>query len=191
MSLSISEMRGIQVEGVERLLAAIRWRPTPVLRASGQYFLARSPSPGDLALMWHDGQDLRSGPLLQRKQTLERIVRAHPSVLFAQQVETLGCQLFNIVRERDLEGIEAKRKDAHTARTGSRSAIHLIRGMRVGRSCSRSVQAVSHKVKLATGGYRLRGGVITNTTLPATKRIVIARTAMYGIVRSVSCVPGV
>ena len=42
----------------------------------------------------------------------ERIVRAHPSVLFAQHVESFGCQLFDIVRERDLEGIVAKRKDA-------------------------------------------------------------------------------
>src|ERR1700733_102213 len=31
---------------------------------------------------------------------------------------------------------------------------------------------------------------MTNTTLPATNKSVIARTAMYGIVRSVSCVPG-
>ena len=62
--------------------------------------------------LWHDGKDLRAVPLLQRKQTLERIVRAHPSVLFAQHVESLGCQLFNIVREQDLEGIVAKRKGA-------------------------------------------------------------------------------
>lgn len=62
--------------------------------------------------LWHDGQDLRAVPLLQRKLALERIVKAHPSVLFAQHVESLGCQLFNIVRERDLEGIVAKRKDA-------------------------------------------------------------------------------
>jgi len=62
--------------------------------------------------LWHEGKDLRSVPLLQRKLTLERIVRAHPSVLFAQHVESLGCQLFEIVRERDLEGIVAKRKDA-------------------------------------------------------------------------------
>jgi bifunctional non-homologous end joining protein LigD len=62
--------------------------------------------------LWHDGKDLRSVPLLRRKQKLERIVRTHPSVLLAQHVESLGCQLFNIVRERDLEGIVAKRKDA-------------------------------------------------------------------------------
>jgi bifunctional non-homologous end joining protein LigD len=62
--------------------------------------------------LWHDGKDLRAVPLLERKQIIEQIVRAHPAVLFAQHVESRGCQLFNIVRERDLEGIVAKRKDA-------------------------------------------------------------------------------
>ena len=42
----------------------------------------------------------------------------------------------------------------------------------------------------ATGGLR-RGGVITNSTLPATKRSVMTRTTTYGIVRSVSYVPSV
>jgi bifunctional non-homologous end joining protein LigD len=62
--------------------------------------------------LWHDGKDLRSVPLLQRKQTLERIVGNHPSVLLAQHVESLGCQLFKRVCEQDLEGVVAKRKDA-------------------------------------------------------------------------------
>jgi bifunctional non-homologous end joining protein LigD len=62
--------------------------------------------------LWQDGKDVRPLPLLRRKEKLERIVRAHPSVLFAQHVESFGCQLFDIVRERDLEGIVAKRKDA-------------------------------------------------------------------------------
>jgi DNA ligase-1 len=51
-------------------------------------------------------------PLLHRKQILEQVVKAHPAVLFAKRVESLGCQLFNVVRERNLEGIVAKRKDA-------------------------------------------------------------------------------
>jgi len=85
--------------------------------------------------LWHDGKDLRSVPLLQRKVTLERIVRAHPSVLFAQHVESLGRQLFNIVRERDLEGNARTRR---MALTGSRSAIPTTRSMRDGRSCSRN-----------------------------------------------------
>ena len=60
----------------------------------------------------HDGKDLRSQPLIQRKRTLERIVSGHPSILFAQHVESHGCQLFQHVCEQDLEGIIAKRKDS-------------------------------------------------------------------------------
>jgi bifunctional non-homologous end joining protein LigD len=73
--------------------------------------LRRRGSPSFYAFdcLWHEGTDLRSVSLLQRKRTLERIVKAHPSV---QHMESRGCELFNIVRERDLEGIVAKRKDA-------------------------------------------------------------------------------
>jgi len=60
----------------------------------------------------HDGKDLRSQPLIQRKRILQRIVSGHPSILFAQHVESHGCQLFQHVCEQDLEGIIAKRKDS-------------------------------------------------------------------------------
>jgi len=63
-------------------------------------------------LLWQDGRDLRAVALLERKRALERLVTGHSKVLYAQHVETRGCQLFEIVKDRDLEGIVAKRKDA-------------------------------------------------------------------------------
>ena len=58
-----------------------------------------------------NGRDLRSLPLLERKQTLLGIVKDHPRILVAHHVEHTGCDLYRLVCERDLEGIVAKRRD--------------------------------------------------------------------------------
>jgi bifunctional non-homologous end joining protein LigD len=63
-------------------------------------------------LLWHDGTDLRHSALLERKRKLEQLVDGHSKVLYAQHVEARGCELFEIIKARDLEGIVAKRKDA-------------------------------------------------------------------------------
>jgi bifunctional non-homologous end joining protein LigD len=62
--------------------------------------------------LWHDGQDLRARPLIDRKRRLESIVMGHPAILYAQHVESFGRRLFEVVQQRDLEGIVAKRKDS-------------------------------------------------------------------------------
>jgi bifunctional non-homologous end joining protein LigD len=58
-----------------------------------------------------NGQDLREGPLLERKQVLSAVVpKGSPFVLSAQHVAGRGRDLFRLVCEQDLEGIVAKRK---------------------------------------------------------------------------------
>jgi bifunctional non-homologous end joining protein LigD len=59
-----------------------------------------------------DGHDLRSRPLIERKAGLERIVKGHPRVLYANHIEREGCALFKLACEQDLEGIVAKRRNA-------------------------------------------------------------------------------
>ena len=61
--------------------------------------------------LMHDGRDLRALPLLERKKTLERMVKDHPRILLAHHFERNGCDLFRLVCERDLEGVVAKRRD--------------------------------------------------------------------------------
>jgi bifunctional non-homologous end joining protein LigD len=58
-----------------------------------------------------NGRDLRSLPLLERKEILRGIVNDHPRILVARHVERNGCDLFRLVCEQDLEGIVAKRKN--------------------------------------------------------------------------------
>jgi bifunctional non-homologous end joining protein LigD len=68
-------------------------------RRSPQHFYA-------FDLLWLDGRDLRSLPLLKRKAMLWKLVR--PPVLYVDHVVARGVDLFRAVCEQDLEGIVAK-----------------------------------------------------------------------------------
>src|SRR5271166_2019695 len=62
-------------------------------------------------ILWLNGRDLRSRPLLERKRILRSIVPQQPSaLLYADHVEQRGIDFFRLVCARDLEGIVAKRK---------------------------------------------------------------------------------
>ena len=62
-------------------------------------------------VLWLDGTDLRSQPLLERKRILRSLVPNQPSaLLYTDHVEQFGINFFRLVCERDLEGIVAKRK---------------------------------------------------------------------------------
>ena len=57
-------------------------------------------------ILWLDGRDLRSTPLLERKAILKRLVR--PPLLYVDHIEGRGVDLFKAACEQDLEGIVAK-----------------------------------------------------------------------------------
>lgn len=60
-------------------------------------------------LIWFDGEDLRSRPLIERKRLLRSIVPEQPSaMLYADHIERHGVEFFHLACERDLEGIVAK-----------------------------------------------------------------------------------
>jgi bifunctional non-homologous end joining protein LigD len=62
-------------------------------------------------VLWLDGKDLRSRPLLERKSILRSTVPKQPSVLlYADNVEQCGIDFFRLACRRDLGGIVAKRK---------------------------------------------------------------------------------
>jgi bifunctional non-homologous end joining protein LigD len=63
-------------------------------------------------LVWLNGRDYRSKPLLERKMALRKLIPAtSPFVLYADFVIERGLGLFRGACERDLEGIVGKRKD--------------------------------------------------------------------------------
>jgi len=61
-----------------------------------------------------NGEDLRGLPLIERKRRLREVIpdRRHRSRLrYHSHIERLGCALYKLTCERDLEGIVAKRGD--------------------------------------------------------------------------------
>ena len=74
--------------------------------------LRRTQSPAYVAfdLLWLDGADLRPLPLSERRQRLHSVVpKGSASVSEALSVVGRGCELFELMRTHDLEGIVAKR----------------------------------------------------------------------------------
>jgi bifunctional non-homologous end joining protein LigD len=64
-------------------------------------------------LLYLNGKDLRTLPLLERKAMLKKVIRRKRSRMFyLDHVESDGCLLFEQVLKMDLEGIVCKRKDS-------------------------------------------------------------------------------
>jgi bifunctional non-homologous end joining protein LigD len=90
----------------------------------------RAPSPELLSavpatyyvfdLLYCDGYDLRGSPLIERKELLRRLLRPSERVRFSDHQLEHGKELFELAREKGLEGIIGKRTDS--AYTEGRSA---------------------------------------------------------------------
>jgi len=61
-------------------------------------------------LLWHDGEDLLPPPLVERKRRLRRLIKGRAGLLFAEQIQGSGVELFKAICARDLEGIVAKHR---------------------------------------------------------------------------------
>lgn len=61
-------------------------------------------------LLWADGEDLRQLPLVERKRRLRRLIKARAGLLFAEQIQGKGVELFQAICARDIEGIVAKHR---------------------------------------------------------------------------------
>jgi bifunctional non-homologous end joining protein LigD len=59
-----------------------------------------------------NGRDLRDLPLVERKRRLRDILPHCPQLLFVDYIEGLGEELFELVCQRDLEGIVAKHRES-------------------------------------------------------------------------------
>jgi ATP-dependent DNA ligase len=63
-------------------------------------------------VLWLNGEDLRTLPLVERKKRLRRLLRrrANPFIVEAMAIDGRGKELMAAVTAHDLEGIVAKRK---------------------------------------------------------------------------------
>jgi len=63
-------------------------------------------------LLYLNGYDLRSMPLVERKRLLQSILKPNEIVRYSEHFETDGAALVEAVREQGLEGVIAKRADS-------------------------------------------------------------------------------
>ncbi len=65
-------------------------------------------------LLWINGEDLRTLPLIERKRRLRQLVEKNilARIVYVQHLETRGIAFFEEICQRDLEGIVAKRKQS-------------------------------------------------------------------------------
>ena len=61
-------------------------------------------------LLWLNDEDLRLLPLIERKRRLRRLIKGRAGLLFAEQIQGSGVELFEAICARDLEGIVAKHR---------------------------------------------------------------------------------
>lgn len=75
-------------------------------------------------LLWCDGFDLTGKTILQRRAQLEKIIKPVAGIQLSSYVENHGIALFQMVKEKGMEGIIAKRKDS-IYRPGKRTSDWL------------------------------------------------------------------
>jgi hypothetical protein len=104
-------------------------------------------------LLWLDADDLRELPLLERKRRLRRVVpRRGLRLLYLDHVGRRGSDLFDVVCDRDLEGIVGKRiasegrHDVCSGRCASSMMIHWGRPVAPRSSRSRGSPVVAFAI---------------------------------------------
>ena len=75
-------------------------------------------------VLWYNGDDLTGNPILERRSVLERVLKPREGVQLGSYVEDEGKALFNLTKEKGMEGIIAKRKDS-IYRPGKRNSDWL------------------------------------------------------------------
>lgn len=70
-------------------------------------------------ILWCDGRDVRSLPLIERKKLLKALLPSNSALQFSDHVEKNGLGLFKKMQEQGLEGMVAKRADS-TYQEGNR-----------------------------------------------------------------------
>lgn len=61
-------------------------------------------------LLWLNGEDLRTLPLLERKRRLQPPIKGHAGLLYAEHIEAKGMDLFRAICAKDLEGMVCKHR---------------------------------------------------------------------------------
>jgi bifunctional non-homologous end joining protein LigD len=75
-------------------------------------------------LLWYKGDDLTQKPVLERRKVLERVLKPAAGIQLGSCIEAEGKALFELTKEKGMEGVIAKRKDS-LYRPGKRTSDWL------------------------------------------------------------------
>jgi bifunctional non-homologous end joining protein LigD len=89
-------------------------------------------------LLYLDGYDLRKVPLEARKRTLAAMLGTGDSLRYSDHYEERGVQLFEMARQKGLEGIVAKKRDGPYEERRSRDWLKI---------------KIRHQLECVIGGY--------------------------------------
>jgi bifunctional non-homologous end joining protein LigD len=108
------EVVAVDQEGIPRFQLLQRFQKQPT--APTLYYV--------FDILWHNDDDLTGKPLVDRKAVLERTLKPKAGIQLGSYVEADGKVLFNLTKEKGMEGIIAKRKDS-IYRPGKRTSDWL------------------------------------------------------------------
>lgn len=77
-------------------------------------------------ILRYKGRELRALPLTERKKILTEVVRPSPYISLVMSVEGTGTALFEVIKQRGMEGIVAKRKTSKYVSRRDPSWIKII-----------------------------------------------------------------
>jgi bifunctional non-homologous end joining protein LigD len=63
-------------------------------------------------LLYYDGHDLSSLPLIRRKELLRKVVQDYPHIRYSDHIEDTGVAMFTQLQHLEIEGMMAKRKES-------------------------------------------------------------------------------
>ncbi len=92
----------VDTEGKSHFEALQQWREKP--EGTLLYYV--------FDILWCDGRDVRTMPLVQRKALLQHVLPKHPVLHYSDHIQTEGLKLFKEMQHRGLEGMVAKRADS-------------------------------------------------------------------------------
>ena len=104
------EILTLDEEGIPRFQLLQKWQKRPTAPVAYVLF----------DLLWDSGRDLTGKSVIQRRERLQEIVTPVAGIQVGGYLEKRGVELFNLAREKGLEGIIAKRKGS-TYQRGRRS----------------------------------------------------------------------
>jgi bifunctional non-homologous end joining protein LigD len=93
------EIVALDSQGIPRFQLLQKWQKRPT--APVVYYL--------FDVLWSQGQDLTSKPVLERRQRLAEIISAVDGIQVGSWIPTRGQDLFDVAKEKGFEGMVAKR----------------------------------------------------------------------------------